>query len=416
MNSHSKRILDQLIQKYEKSNKSNAFKVDSNKRIMYSMKNDKQYDVRDLDQVNECNEAMEELAKKHYVIIEYDKEHTNHMKRIILNTALIDEIYEEYYHKKEKSQEALQLEAMFQEAKASIATEWISLFLKEELAYLREKGWVHAYLKKDIKKIQDLLAVLAYIDQGSLGYIRAMSIALFQDSKYFEEESNGSKLKNMLLSVVHGYEPTYLQAKADEYKMTDSEVFRSLGFHLFPEVFSWYGAMNIILNNGDVLHTASYMEEFMLSGDMVSHIDHIEARHTTRLILIENKANYYHNLTQKDEGDIVMFAGGHFSPVKKKLYQKIAEGITCPVYLSSDIDLGGFYMFSRLKNEVFPQLQPLHMDVKTMETYIAYGKTASDDYLLKVKKAKEREDLSEFYEVMDLILKLGKTLEQEAMI
>ena len=56
------------------------------------------------------------------------------------------------------------------------------------------------------------------------------------------------------------------------------------------------------------------------------------------------------------------------------------------------------------------------MDVETFLQYQDYGKSASDEYLTKIKKAKEREDLSVFYDVMDQILTSGKTLEQESML
>ena len=67
--------------------------------------------------------------------------------------------------------------------------------------------------------------VLAYIDEGRNNFMRAMSNDLFHDTKYFENE-----LKSSFLSLIHRYEPTYLMAKADDYEMRESEIFRSLGF------------------------------------------------------------------------------------------------------------------------------------------------------------------------------------------
>lgn len=409
MNKHAKKILDQLIHSYEKSLHSNPFQDSSSRRVMYPMKKYPAYDVADLDIVNEINEAMMELAEKQYITIEFDKEHANHMKRIILNLDHVDEVYENYYGRMERSKEAFQLEQLFHDVYQKIHTEWILSFLKEETCYLKTKGWVHSYVGKDILHIKGLLQVLKHLNQGHPGFIRKMSNALFQNSKYFE-----TQLKSSFLSVVRKYEPICQRAKEDEYDMRESEIFRSLGFQLYPEEFAWKGRVRFTLNNGTVNDTSSIVHGYMINGDTIQDIKCMDLSLISRIVLIENKANYYHYLKHAKDDELVVFAAGHFSPVRKQLYQLLAE--TEEIYLWSDIDLGGFLMYARLKKEVFPQLKPMHMNKTIFETYQAYAKSVSEEYLAKIKKARQREDLSIFYEVMDHILACGKTLEQEAMI
>lgn len=409
MNKHAKKILDQLIHSYEKSLHSNPFQDSSSRRVMYPMKKYPAYDVADLDIVNEINEAMMELAEKQYITIEFDKEHTNHMKRIILNLDHVDEVYENYYGRMERSKEAFQLEQLFHDVYQKIHTEWILSFLKEETCYLKTKGWVHSYVGKDMLHIKGLLQVLKHLNQGHPGFIRKMSNALFQNSKYFE-----TQLKSSFLSVVRKYEPICQRAKEDEYDMRESEIFRSLGFQLYPEEFAWKGRVRFTLNNGTVNDTSSIVHGYMINGDTIQDIKCMDLSLISRIVLIENKANYYHYLKHAKDDELVVFAAGHFSPVRKQLYQLLAPKEE--VYLWSDIDLGGFLMYARLKKEVFPQLKPMHMDKTIFETYQIYAKSVSEEYLAKIKKARQREDLSIFYEVMDHILACGKTLEQEAMI
>lgn len=409
MNKHAKKILDQLMKSYEKSLHSNPFQDSSNRRVMFNMNKYTYYDVHDLDIVNEMNDEMITLETQNYITIEYHKEHANHMKRIILNLDHVDELYEKYYGRMERSAEALQVEQLFHDYYQKISTAWILTFLKEETYYLKTKGWVHSYVGKDVSHIQGLLQVLEYIDQGNFGFIRSMSNQLFQDSKYFETE-----LKSSFLSTVRKYEPICQSAKNDEYEMLESEIFRSLGFQLYPEEFSWKGRLRFTLNTDVVVDTSAFIHGYPINGDTIQDITYIDLSSISRIILIENKANYYHQLKYAKEDELILFAAGHYSPVRKQLYELLAQNVD--IYLWSDIDLGGFLMYARLKKEVFPQLKPMHMDVETFLQYQEYGKSASDEYLMKIKKAKEREDLSIFYDVMDQILASGKTLEQESML
>lgn len=410
MSKHQKQLLDKLIQKYENSMHSNPSKENSTKRVMLHLKNYRAYDVQDFDIVEEINADMEELKGKGYIQIIYDQEHMNHMKTIVLNLERISDIYQEYYGKQSKNEEALQLSQLLHEYQKKIKTPWIQTFIHDEQAYLINNGCLHKYVGKDIAHIKQLFMVLAYIDEGHSNFIRAMSNYLFHDTKYFENE-----LKNSFLLLIHKYEPTYLLAKADDYEMRESEIFRSLGFQLYPEEFAWCAPIQLYLKDGTCIDTTSFQKGFILNGDMLSDIKHIKIQ-AKRLILIENKANYYHCIKHKQPDEAIVFAGGHFSPVRKQLYECMREGFHGEIFLSSDIDLGGFLMFARLKGEVFPDLKPYHMSLDIYEKYLKYARSVDEAYLDKIKKVRSREDLAIFYDVMDAILKHKKALEQEAMI
>lgn len=177
---------------------------------------------------------------------------------------------------------------MLQDYQKKIKSPWIQTFIQDEQAYLISNGCLHKYVGKDIDHIKQLFMVLAYIDERRNNFMRAMSNDLFHDTKYFENE-----LKNNFLSVLHRYEPTYLLAKAEDYEMRESEIFRSLGFQLYPEEFAWCAPIQLYFKDGTYIDTTSFKKGFILNGDMLSDIKHIEIQ-AKRLVLIENKANYYH--------------------------------------------------------------------------------------------------------------------------
>ena len=410
MSRHQKQLLDKLIQKYENSAHANPNKDNSKRRIMFHLKSYHAYDVQDFDIVEEINADMEELQSNGYIQIEYDREHVNHMKTIILNLERVSDIYQEYYGKQSKNDEAQQLSQLLQDYQKKIKTSWIQTFIHDEQAYLVSNGCLHKYVGKDIDHIKQLFMVLAYIDEGRNNFIRAMSNDLFHDTKYFEKE-----LKNSFLSLIHKYEPTYLLAKADDYEMRESEIFRSLGFQLYPEEFAWCAPIQLYFKDGTCIDTTPFQKGFILSGDMLTDIEHMEIQ-AKRLVLIENKANYYHYIKHKQSDEAIVFAGGHYSPVRKQLYECMREGFQGEIYLSSDIDLGGFLMFARLKNEVFPNLKPYHMSLDVYEKYLKYARSVDEAYLDKIEKVQSCEDLAIFHDVMDAIVKHKKALEQEAMI
>lgn len=410
MSKHQKQLLDKLIQKYENSMHANPSKENPTKRVMFHLKNYRAYDVQDFDIVEEINADMEELQSKGYLQIVYDQEHMNHMKTIILNLDRVSDIYQEYYGKQSKNEEVQQLSQLLQDYQKKIKTSWIQTFIHDEQAYLINNGCLHKYVGKDIDHIKQFFMVLAYIDEGRNNFIRAMSNDLFHDTKYFENE-----LKSSFLSVIHRYEPTYLLAKADDYEMRESEIFRSLGFQLYPEEFAWCAPIQLYFKDGTCIDTTPFQKGFILSGDMLSDIEHMEIQ-AKRLVLIENKANYYHYLKHKQPDEAIVFAGGHYSPVRKQLYECMREGFQGEIYLSSDIDLGGFLMYARLKEEVFPNLKPYHMSLDVYEKYLKYARSVDEAYIDKINKARSREDLAIFHDVMDAIVKHKKALEQEAMI
>lgn len=409
MGKHSKAILDQLIRSYEKSVHSNPFTESHNRRITYLMKKYKEYDVADLDAVREINGQIEQLVKKGYVIVDYDKEHINHMVRIILNLACVNAIYEEYYKRGERSQEAIQLEQILSEANEQIQTLWMKQFLKDEMVHLKETGWGYHRTGKDLAHIKGLIQTLCYIDHGNCSYVRTMSVQLFSDSKYFENE-----IRSNLISIVKKYEPVCLSNKDDD--LTDSEVLRIVGLELYPEELEWTGDISILFTNGEKISTAVFTAGFILCADSLEKIESFYCNNIQRIILVENKASYYDMAKCKQPEDLIIFAGGHFSPVRRAFYKMIDQCYQGNIYLYSDIDLGGFLMYARLKREVFHNLQPYAMDKATYLHYLPYAKEADDAYLQKVWNAREKDEFACFKEVIECILENRKTLEQEAMM
>ena len=115
---------------------------------------------------------------------------------------------------------------------------------------------------------------------------------------------------------------------------------------------------------------------------------------------------------------MVIYHGGHYSPSKKKLFEKIAAAISsnCVWYHWSDIGLGGFTMLLRLRTEILPTVQPYRMNIPELKAHCEFTQPFSNYYAEKLQKLCEEERLSDCRACINYMLTHKIRLEQEAML
>ncbi len=86
------------------------------------------------------------------------------------------------------------------------------------------------------------------------------------------------------------------------------------------------------------------------------------------------------------------------------------------VFYWGDIDMGGFNMFCRLRENIFPDLLPYNMDTQCFERYKTNGLQRNSSYLNKIAELKKNERYAVFYDVIYLVIKSGVTVEQKTFI
>ncbi len=139
----------------------------------------------------------------------------------------------------------------------------------------------------------------------------------------------------------------------------------------------------------------------------------------TRIIFIENKANYYDTLrTYTTPQYVVVYHGGCYSPQRGAFFRKIAAAAGQHVQLLhwGDIDLGGFEMDSRLRREIDPRFTPWRMGVQELKTYNTQTTNFSREYAAKLQKLLDDPYLQDSYDTIRTMLAHCIRLEQEAMI
>ncbi len=238
---------------------------------------------------------------------------------------------------------------------------------------------------------------------------RVLSTRLFGDSKYFERE-----LRPKVLSILR-----QLAKQGGRDYEEDEQLLGERGIAKWPEILEFKGTLKADLDDGRCLDYTDHIYGAYINGAALKHVQRLRLNGISRIISIENKANYTWYITgHQREEELVLYHGGFFSPAKGRFYHLIAEAaesLSIRVYHWSDIDVGGFRIFLRLKKEIFPQAEPMQMDVETLLKYrsrcMPLEKGAYRDTL---KRCLADPAYAVFAEVISLMLRENIRLEQEA--
>lgn len=313
---------------------------------------------------------------------------------------------------RENKHQALErVKAAILKVEQTVREGWIRCFLDETLADI-EMHKLTGILSKDQLFISDLLNALEliYTLNGQSITMRLASVRLYADSKRFEKD-----IMKPVISIAKRYDPVI--SETDVEKLSEREILAHLGIIKMPEIFEFCGNLKIGFADGSV-DFSPIKNGACISSDCLNEINHIELSNVERVIFIENKTNYSeYCLYSRDENELVIYHGGLYSHCRGKFFELISRAISSEnVYYWGDIDMGGFNMFVRLKNNIFPTLEPFNMDSASFEKYRLLGLARSDDYIQKLLKLKGNQQYQDFYDVIDLIAKHGVTVEQKIFI
>ncbi len=398
-------ILTRLLDKYEKSAHFKGSAV-ANRRVL--LRCDGQTLGLDFSDYHVCEELKQNvLALAERGWIQFSWKRKNYLvDQVWLETDRLEEIYA-FLHRPDKR---TQIDLLLREIHGcleSVHTAWIQQYLSSAYEDILQKQRLSGIWNSEPEVVRGLLAVLREIDQldGREVSMRALSVALFSDSKYFERN-----LKAPLLSIIRQYEPSV----ADAEEIDDREALAQVGMILMPEVFEFCGPVCVKFSGGTTDFTPIKMGA-CLSGACVPDLQQMQIRGAKRVLFLENKTNYSEYVLNQYQGDeLVIYHGGFYSPAKAQFFRRIAQGAAgLPMFFWGDIDLGGFRMFCRLKKNLIPELQPLNMGVTEYRQYRGFGVPKSDTYLCKLKELLQDESYAVFHAVIREILQYKCIVEQE---
>lgn len=404
-------ILNILLDKYERSSQSKGNTC--NRRILLKLDKDFiKYRNSDYEDKEECNHTIIQFKEQHIIDFKWEKHRVDMIiEEVWLNKEYIQKAYSvanrEYIG--DIIQERIKIIKKYM---SSITTPWILDFLHYHLDYISSEKKLKKLFNKDMPYIEDVLLALDNIDKIKEPIpVRVFSSKCYKNSKTFE-----NKYQNCVLSIIKKYEYTIkdLLDKDPELEISNSEILSQIGIISKPEIFEFSGNCDIFTSEGSV-NSYIFKSGMVINNYFVNSIENIKFNNITDVIFIENRTNYYDYILNQKENEFVIFHGGFYSPQKAKFFRKLIKAVddNIKVYFWGDIDLGGFNMFVRLKENIILNLQPLNMGLEEYKKYLYSGLEKNEDYLGILKGLLNDEKYRPFYDVIENIILNRKTIEQE---
>ncbi len=299
-------------------------------------------------------------------------------------------------------------------------------FLRNQMAQVK-KLWIRAYYqdlleRSENKRKKDLLELLADekkyapcfegLDQLTESvFKRIFSKKYLGNTKTFEQE-----MQSHVISTAKKFCPDV------EKEMDDTTVLQQLWIEEYAQELSLKGKLHFCLKeeNGSTqeINTECYRFGTTLNSQTLEHAEIKEVQNIQKIVIFENKANYI-SAPYKD-GILYLFSHGYFSPKEcrflKQLHQVLKNQTSCEVqyFHSGDLDYGGIKIFQYIRKTIFPELEPIQMDVETYEAYQEFTEVIDPETLEKLKRVQDENP--KLQELIKRLIETGKGIEQECFL
>ena len=266
-----------------------------------------------------------------------------------------------------------------EQVRGQIRTPWILNWLEEKTAGIY-KGKTLSEVELSARELlYQCMVGLDHLEQDADEpmLVRVFSRRFLGNSKIFEK-----KCKTMVLHGARTYHP---DVPEDKDAMDDVDVLEQLHLEGYSQELTLKGALRLCLTGPDdsvkSLDTADYPYGLVLNQQTLSHVEICEEQAISRVLLIENKANFM--AESFEPGKLVIFTHGYITPTERKFLVRLREvldrqnemGIPVRYQHCGDLDFGGICIYCYLREKVFPNLTPYRMDITTYEACLAAGMT-----------------------------------------
>lgn len=304
----------------------------------------------------------------------------------------------EFYRRAGRREKYRRLELLLQyicEQKAQVRCGWIAAYLQELEMRLRD-GKIPSDLKEADTYLQsterpvdnwpdnpnccgqlELFDVLRGLDAlKEPMYKRVFSSTCLKDRVEQGKLMKASKVfehcyQSTVISIARRYHPDV------DDSMDDTQILSQLYLEEYAQQLAVKGPLRLVLSGqkdnveaGEEIDLAPFLYGAVLNSQTLNHAVPSGHQEIRKIITVENQANY--EAMPYEPGTLIVFCHGYFTPREreflKKLYGCLKER---PVeyYHTGDLDYGGICIFRYNRERIFPELQPLYMDVTQYERY-----------------------------------------------
>lgn len=390
MKNYKKLILDKLIDSYEGSVIYNGDALrDTQIYFKFNYKNIKEY----FDELNyrykeEIDIACNQLENEKFIKIYRGKGFKNHIiERVQLNIESIQDIYA-YLNRKEKKEKQNEIFEVLEQYKER--ENILGKFAKYIIDKLNNNASVKKYL--DIENISECMDILKGIDevlkQNKEIFRRNFSVKVYGDSKRYEA------IENKVVKIIRDF-------SKDDF-LNDDNILKNYTYVYFK------GNIRLKLK-GSNINADDFFGGIAISSKDIENIEEIKVE-GNKLVTIENLTSF--NNYNEDGG--IIYLGGYHNSVRQNLLIKIySENPNINYYHSGDIDAGGFKILIHLIKKTNIPFQTLNMDSETLLQNIDYAKELTANDVNEINRLLGSEDYKDYVDVLSMMIKLNKKLEQE---
>lgn len=278
----------------------------------------------------------------------------------------------------------------------SVQSDWIKEYYAQRIVEA-EKG-----KEKETSEMDELLfhCLLAIEKLEFPMYVRTFSSQYLGNSKIFEE-----KLKTKIFSIAKRYHP-----QVDE-EMEEYQIYEQLFLDTYSQELALKGSLRILLDKKEI-DLSVFTCGTVLNSETLKKAQPAEQQAIKKIISVENKANFIS--MPYEEGTLLLFSHGFFSPLEKEFLKKLENvlGDSVEYFHTGDLDYGGVRIFQYIRKQIFPKLQPYQMSVEQFQKYETHAIAIETTKLKKLQMVQE----PLLQDLIDMICKKTKGIEQESFL
>ncbi len=404
MDKYQKTILNELLNKYEKSlSYLGKNKVSQSFSVNIPQKFPRYTDDAEYELFKEINNSLAELEAAGIVKLEHEKNGT--VKKAVLVKEKISNCYSmlDRVPRKQKQESLLSVIDRGLSGRTDSRYECLNLYLKEQKNRIARNRNVEFYDGNNEKYRQFLEMSAAVLENEEEIYIRDFSIKLFHDSKTAEE------LRGKVQSMLYQY------GEFEEKK----HILEENGIVNTPTYVCIKGCAEIVLG-GQYINLRNIKGDLALSSETLKDLSSVAVT-GKKVITVENLTSFH---DFNDNEYFVIYLGGFHNRTRRNFLKKVYDdNPDCLYFHFGDIDAGGFYILNHLRKKTGIRFKPVCMGKDTLEKFREFAKplTQSDKKRLENLLEKYEEDDDRKYagicsEAVEYMLINNCKLEQEAVM
>ena len=417
MNSYEKKILNGLLDKYERSLLSRG----ENRRTVridypITKKTLPAYFDLSSDESENIHACLHEMEYKGFVSVQWKNGREDHIaEKVFLNTDRAGEVYR-YLGRTPKREYERRQEELLRRLAGECRTSAAAAFISWLQGRIRGGEPVREFIDlPDLEGTERLVRCVCAAEQNEKPlYYREFSILHFRDSKIFEEKIKGKAAK-VFRRFGEGFEEAEEKEIFAEYGIYDKPNYIYLkgeGTLFLPQGGGPSGKKNIAQTAGIPLQ--ALRQGIGISGEDLENICVCGTENTRRVITIENLTTFFR---WQEPESLIIYLGGYHNRTRRRLLKMVYEQLPGAEYLHfGDIDAGGFEIYEDLRRKTGILFRTYHMGSEDLERYLEYAKPlTADDRRRLEKMLKKGEAGAACQDVLRCMLEHDRKLEQECI-